>query len=258
MSVVKDYILGLYEKESRLDGRKFDEFRKVEVEYGISPKSAEGSARVRIGNTEVVAGVKMDVGQPYPDNPDEGTIVVNAELLPMSSPDFESGPPSVVAIELSRVVDRAIRESGCLDTKKLCIKKGEKVWTVFVDIYPINDDGNLFDAMSLAAMAAMKDAKFPEYDKKTEKVNYAKRTKTGLPLKGTPLECTVIKINGKLLLDPSVEEWKALDARLTVGFLDNGNICAMQKGGEKSLSVKEISKMVEIAGEQVKKLRKVL
>mgnify|MGYP000327262779 CR=1 FL=1 len=99
MSVVKDYILGLYEKESRLDGRKFDEFRKVEVEYGISPKSAEGSARVRIGNTEVVAGVKMDVGQPYPDNPDEalcfdmlspvGTEIIGGSVRSMDVEDMQ-------------------------------------------------------------------------------------------------------------------------------------------------------------------------
>tara|TARA_Y100000310_G_scaffold335338_2_gene417115 strand:- start:32348 stop:33118 length:771 start_codon:yes stop_codon:yes gene_type:complete len=256
---MKEHIKKLLDNDLREDGRKLLEYRKnIKVEYGISPKSAEGSAQVTIGDTVVVAGVKFGVGTPFPDTPDEGVMIVGAELIPFSSPDFESGPPSIVAIELSRVVDRAIRESGCLDTKKLCIKKGEVVWTVFVDMYPLNDDGNLFDAMSLAAIAAMKDAKFPDYDKKTGKVNYTKRTKTGLPLKGTPLECTVIKIKDKLLLDPSVEEWKALDARLTVGFLDNGNICAMQKGGEKSLSVKEISKMVEIAGEQVKKLRKVL
>src|SRR3989344_4561618 len=119
VNIVREHILELLGKDIRMDNRKFDEYRKVTVEYGISPKSAEGSARVKIGKTEVLAGVKMEVGEPYQDNPDQGTIIVNAELLPMSSPEFESGPPGISAIEMARIVDRAIRESKALDFKKL-------------------------------------------------------------------------------------------------------------------------------------------
>ena len=74
-------------KNIRFDGRKLDQCRPITVEYGIS-KNAEGSARVKIGNTEVLAGVKMSIESPYPDVPDQGNLMVNAELLPMSSPDF--------------------------------------------------------------------------------------------------------------------------------------------------------------------------
>src|SRR3989338_11595432 len=169
IDITKEHLIELFGKGFRLDGRKFDEYRKIEVEYGISSKSAEGSARVKIGKTEVVAGVKMGVGEPYPDNPSEGTIVVNMELLPLSSPEFESGPPRIESIELSRVVDRAIREGKALNFKKLCIREGELMWMVLIDIYPVNDDGNLFDAASLAALAALKDAKFPKLE--NDKVN---------------------------------------------------------------------------------------
>src|SRR3989338_5346357 len=161
--VVRDHIRSLAEKGAREDGRDFLEYRKpIKIEYGVSSKSAEGSARVTIGDTEVVAGVKLEVGEPFPDTPDEGVLMVGAELLPLSNPEFESGPPSIDSIELARIIDRGIRESKCIDFSKLCIKKGEKVWMVFIDIYPINDSGNLFDAASLAALAALKDAKFPE------------------------------------------------------------------------------------------------
>src|SRR3989338_11464449 len=104
MKIVKNHIYSLLEKGERLDGRKFDEFRNASVEYGISPKSAEGSARVRIGNTEVVAGIKFEVIKPYPDQPDKGTIMAGVELLPLSSPEFESGPPNIRAVELARAV----------------------------------------------------------------------------------------------------------------------------------------------------------
>ena len=134
-----DYIKSLVEKGKRIDGRNLDEFRKIIIETNIS-KNAAGSARCKIGQTEVIVGVKFDVGEPYPDSPDEGTIIVIAELIPVASPDFELGPPSPKATELARIVDRGIRESKCIDFKKLCIKEGEKIWMAFIDIYPLNDD----------------------------------------------------------------------------------------------------------------------
>ena len=92
-----DYIRTLVEKGKRIDGRKFDEFRKISVETGVS-KNASGSARCKIGDTEVVVGVKFDLGEPYSDSPDEGTIMVTAELIPLASPEFESGPPGVKSV----------------------------------------------------------------------------------------------------------------------------------------------------------------
>ncbi len=256
--VNKKYITTLIEKNIRADGRALNKYRNITIEYGISAKSAEGSARVTIGETIVVAGVKFEVGEPFSDKPDEGTIVVNAELLPLSSPEFESGPPDVGSIELARVVDRGIRESKTLDFKKLCVKKGEKVWLIFIDVYPINDAGNLFDAAALAAFAALKDARFPKYDEASDTVLYHERTDKGLHLKNPPIACTVTKINGKFIVDPSTEEESAMDARLTVASLEDGHICAMQKGGYKPLSADDIANMVELALEKAKELRKLL
>ncbi len=257
--VVRDHIRSLAENGAREDGRDFLECRKpIKIEYGVSPKSADGSARVTIGDTEVVAGVKLDVGEPFSDTPDEGVLMVGAELLPLSNPEFESGPPNINSIELARIIDRGIRESKCIDFSKLCIKKGEKVWMAYVDIYPINDSGNLFDAASLAAIAALKDAKFPEYDAKNDIVNYEKRTNKGLPLTKLPILVTVFKIRKRYLLDPTSNEVDSLDARLSVATIDNDVICAMQKGGDEALTLEDIDSMVDIATKHASNLRKLL
>lgn len=254
----KKYTQSLLQKGLREDGRKLDQYRDIKIEYGVSAKSAEGSARVKMGNTEVVAGIKMDVGDPFPDRPDEGTIIVNAELLPLSSPEFESGPPNVESIELSRVVDRGIRESKTIDFKKLCIKEGEKVWLIFIDIYPINDDGNLFDAAALAAFAALKDAKFPKYDEKTETIKYDEKTKKSVPLEHSPMACTVLKIGDKFIVDPTNREEEATDTRLTTVSLKDGTLCAMQKGGNTPFDIEDVTQMVELSLTKAKELRKVL
>src|SRR3989338_7278004 len=122
----KSHMLKYIGKGIRYDGRKQLDYRDIRVEYGIT-HSAEGSARIRIGETELLAGVKLAVEKPYPDTPDKGNLMVNVELRPMASPQFESGPPGDQAIELARVVDRGIRESEAIDVRKLVIKEGEAV-----------------------------------------------------------------------------------------------------------------------------------
>ena len=230
----------------RFDSRKPLEYRKISVENDTTI-NAEGSATVKIGDTEVIAGVKMEVGTPYPDKPDAGTIIVAAEFLPMSNPDFDPGPPGIAAVELSRVVDRAIRESNAIDFKKLCIKKGELCWLVLIDICIINDDGNLFDACSYSAIAALRNARFPKL--KDDKPDYKNLSKEKLKLESLPISITVYRFGNKFLIDPVIEEQEAADARLTVGSMDNGMLCSLQKGGESPLTVDEIDKMIEIGVE---------
>ena len=252
---LRGHIIRLFESNIRLDGRKFTDYRPIQVEVNVT-NTAEGSARVIIGKTDVIAGVKMEIMEPYPDTQDEGSIMVGAELLPLSSPEFELGPPGQEAIELARVVDRGIRESKSLDFKKLCIKEGEKVWMIVIDICTINDAGNLLDASSLAAIAALKSTVFPEY--KDDKIDYKKKTSKKLDLKDIPLSVTVIKIGDKFLVDPDSDEEKAIDARLTVASLSDGTLCAMQKGGDHPLTSEDIAKMIEIGIEKGKELRKLI
>ena len=249
---IQHIITGLNE-DVRLDGRKALEYRDIEVEYGIS-NSAEGSARVRIGETEVLAGVKMEIGTPFPDKPGEGTIIVGAELLPLSSPDFESGPPSIQAIELARVIDRGIRESEAIDFKELCITEGEKVWLIVIDICTLNDAGNLFDASALAVLAALKDAHFPGM-KESGAVDYKVRTDKKVNLKDEPLSITVMRIGDKYIVDPITQEELAADARMTVGVRKDGKLCSLQKGGNSPLSAEDIDNMMQIAVDKAEELR---
>jgi len=222
---------------------------------GISNK-AEGSAKVTWGETEVVVGVKMAVGTPYPDSPDQGVLITGAELSPMSDPEFLPGPPGPEAIELARVVDRGIRESKMMDTKKLCIREGELVWTIFLDIYPINNAGNLIDAASLAAVAALKSAVFPKLD--GDRILFGEFTKNKIPLNLIPITCTVVNVGGKAMVDPVLEEEKNFDARINVAVSEKGDVHAMQKAGMVGLEIDQIDEMIGLAVKKSAEIRKVL
>ena len=105
MSEIKrDHMLKLIEEGKRLDGRGVTDVREIKVVTNVI-ESADGSARVKMGKTEVIAGVKIIPGTPFPDTPDVGVLTTGAELIPMAHPTFESGPPGEDAIELARVVD---------------------------------------------------------------------------------------------------------------------------------------------------------
>jgi exosome complex component RRP42 len=253
--VSKEHILAALKKGVRLDGRAPDQFRPLTIKTGTI-ETAEGSAIVRCGDTEVIVGVKMAVGKPYSDRPNSGTLMVGAELLPMSNPLFEQGPPSTESIELARVIDKGIRESKSIDETALCITPGEQVWMVNVDLCPLNTDGNLIDVGALAAIAALKTTRLPKLENGT--VDYKTKTDARLPVEGTPIPVTIVKIGDVLLVDPTNEEFAVADARLTIITEEDGTICALQKGGDSALSLQEVSDMIDLATLKAKELRTVL
>ncbi len=248
-------IAELAKQGKRLDGRSLTEYRNPITFSTTISWTAEGSARVQIGKTVVLAGVKLSLDKPYNDTPEEGGIMVNAELVPLSSPDYEPGPPGIKAVELARVVDRGIREAKAVDLKKLCLIPGEKAWFVIIDLVTINDAGNLFDAAGLAALAALKSATFPVVDEATHTIQYKEKTETPLPIVKEPLPVTIYKINGSFLVDPTIEEEGAYDARLTITSDSYGMISALQKGGEAPLSIADIKAMIDLALEKATFLR---
>lgn len=234
----------------RFDNRDLLEHREIFIETGVS-KNAEGSARVRLGKTEVVAGIKLDVSEPYADSEGSGNLITTVELLPLASPKFEPGPPKIEAVEIARVVDRGLRESGFIDFEKLCIKKGEKVWSIYVDIYAMNDDGNLLDAAALASVAALKNARLPKYNEKEERVIFGEWTEEKLPLtEALPMTMTFHKIGKNILLDPVSEEEESSEARLTLALSKRGKeiaVNAIQKGNETPLSKDEVFRIIDHA-----------
>jgi len=247
-TINKKRITELLKEGKRLDGRKPFENREIVIETGVSNK-AEGSARVRIGKTEVIVGVKMATQEPYTDHADEGTMMVGMEFNPSAGERYEPGPPKINAIEVARVVDRGIRESGFIDWKKLCIKEGEKVWSILIDIYCINDDGNVLDACAIGAVSALKMTKFPVYNEKEDKISYGEWSDKGLPLTdNTPLMMTFYKVGDSLIFDPNRDEEDAAGARLTLGISQPKKdkiINSMQKGEIMAITTDDLNKIIE-------------
>lgn len=248
--LMKKTLSELMKKGKRIDKRKLDEFRNINIKLNIS-KNAEGSALVELGKTKVVAGVKINLLEPFPDTPEEGVLIVNAEFLPLAYGEFEPGPPGVEAIEMARVIDRGIRESGFIDFKKLCLEKGKKVYGIFIDIYVLNHDGNLIDAGFLASIYALINAKLPKIEKIGDdyKIVYKEWTNRGLPLNELPFMCTVYKLGDSLFIDASLTEEKAIDAKISVSYTlkPKPQIHAIQKFGNGTFTLEELEKVLDLS-----------
>ncbi|MEM2875338.1 MAG: exosome complex protein Rrp42 [Candidatus Bathyarchaeia archaeon] len=253
-NVERKQMLNLLSTGKRIDGRDFYTYREIKIETGIVDH-AEGSARVHLGDTDVLVGVKIDVGEPFPDIPNEGVLTVNAELVPLASPAFEPGPPDENSIELARVVDRGIRESRAIEVEKLCIIPGKKVFVVFVDIYVLNHGGNLIDASALASLAALLNTKMHNYELVEGEIKMLAEYQP-LPLRNYPIAITFGKVSNYLILDPSFEEEQIMETRLTITMDKDRRICAVQKGVGGSFTFQQVMDMIKVASEKSEELRK--
>ncbi|MCX6770100.1 MAG: exosome complex protein Rrp42 [Candidatus Micrarchaeota archaeon] len=250
--IKRDALGVLLQAGKRADRREMYEYRKTTVQKGIL-QNAEGSALVSIGKSQVMAGVKFDIATPFADRPTEGVFSTSADLLPLASHLFETGPPSAEAIELARVVDRGIRSSNTMDLNSFFIEEG-KVLAVYLDLYILDHDGNLIDCSALAGMSALLSARMP----KIENGKIIRGEYTGnLPLKEKVVTCTFGKLADKIFLDPSLDEEKGMDCRLTLATTPD-RLCAAQKGGWGTFSEKDILDLFDISLEKGKDLRALL
>ncbi len=239
-----DYIKELLNKSMRLDSRDLFDFRPINIQLNLL-KNSEGSAQVDLGDTRVLCGIKLQVEDTLDDTPNQGNLIVSAELLALASQDFESGPPTAEAIELSRVVDRGIRAAECINLTDLFIEE-KKAWTIFVDLYVLNYSGNLFDASYIAAMSALLNTWVPKYE--DGKAVMEERVKK-LKIDNIVTSTTFAKIHNKIILDPDENEEHVADARLTIA-VDQDKIRAMQKGLSGAFTLNEIKELTEISFEK--------
>lgn len=246
--IEKNHVLDTIQEGKRIDNREFTEIRDIKIQEDYVGK-AEGSARVQLGETDLVVGVKFEPGDPFEDKPDEGVLITNAELNAMASPEFEPGPPGEEATEVSRVVDRGLREAEAIDLSSLCIEEGEKVWMAFVDIHILDQGGNLIDASAIGAISALMTAELPyeRYELDPEE--------TSIDLQTVPVSVTAQKIGGELVYDPTYIEEEIGSTRLTVITSSKENVVGMQKGKTGDWSQEEIFEVVNTGIKKGKEIR---
>ena len=93
----------------RLDGRGFDETRKITAKAGVI-KKADGSAVFKIGNTTAYAAVygPRELNPKHMQDPKKGVLRCNYNMLPFSGTDRIKPGPSRRSKEISMVTQKAL------------------------------------------------------------------------------------------------------------------------------------------------------
>ena len=242
-----EQLLKSIKRGERLDGRGLLDYRPITVILNPINK-AEGSALVKLGRTQVITGVKAELGSPFKDAPDEGVLQVNVEFVPLASPSFEPGPPNEHAIEVARIIDRSLREPRIIKLDELIVEPGKTVWTIYNDIYLIDYDGNIVDASMLASILALVNTRLPVLIETEEGYQLDKsRKETPLPISMLAVTVTMGIIGDTIIVDPTLDEETISDAILTIAIDENERICGIQKSGEKGISKSILNKAINIA-----------
>ncbi|KAL6046750.1 Exosome complex component RRP42, partial [Balamuthia mandrillaris] len=114
----------------RSDGRGRLDYRHFTLETGVISQT-NGSALLKLDTTDVLVGVKVDLGEPKPEAPDQGILRFSVECSPSISPEFEGRGGDELNVELASILARA--NHNALDLKSLCVIPGKLCWTLYVD-----------------------------------------------------------------------------------------------------------------------------
>lgn len=161
------FILETLRQNYRLDGRSFDQFRDVKIEFG----EEYGDVMVEMGKTKVHCKISSSITEPYEDRPFEGLFFISTESTPMAGPQFENGNNTGEdEVLISRIIEKAVRRSGALDIEGLCIVAGSKCWAIRANVHFLDCDGGFVDASCIAVMAGLIHYKKPDITVHGEKI----------------------------------------------------------------------------------------
>ncbi|XP_008647516.1 exosome complex exonuclease RRP43 isoform X1 [Zea mays] len=272
----------------RIDARRLREARPTTVALG-AVSSAHGSALARLGDTAMLASVKLEVMSPPAEHPDEGSVAVEFHMPPICSPLVRPGRPTDVAPVISKALEDVLTSSGMLNLKDLCLITGKASWLAYLDIYCLNADGSLFDAALISAVAAfthlfrlvvklsallcspLQIMEIPlvsvgddgrlftvggnDGKNKFELVNREKRK---LTLGAIPLSLTCALHKDEILADPTSEEESIIETYVTVVVDSSDRLVSLQKLGGAVTCMATIKECISLAKERRRSLREIL
>ncbi|CAM6087804.1 unnamed protein product [Calypogeia fissa] len=283
------YIERYLDASVRPDGRPLGRARPTEISLGQVP-TTDGSALVKLGNTTMLAGVKLEVFVPGTETPDEGRIAVDFQMPPICSPHIRPGRPVEAVSVINEQLSNALASSEFVNLRELSITNGKAAWLACLDIYCLDSDGSLVDAALLACVAAFADLQIPAVsindDGKVQRVSgntdqaidvdesgldkvgmekgssqdqMTLKAKRRLKLGAVPVALTCLLHTKYLLADPTAEEEAVLHTIFTVVVEATGKLVSMYKpGGSTLATTSTVQDCIALAHLRVKEVQQLL
>ncbi|RMZ74798.1 hypothetical protein DV737_g5721, partial [Chaetothyriales sp. CBS 132003] len=246
-NIERSFILEALQEGIRVDGRLYDQFRPIQLEFG----DRYGSATVRLGKTRVHVQISAEVSKPLEERKFDGIFNIVTELGPIASPAFEVGRQTEQEVILSRILEKAIRRSRAIDTESLCIVTGAKCWTIRADVHVLDADGGLVDASCIAVLAALRHFRRPDVWVNGEDVTIytmAERVPVALSMMHYPV-CSTFSFfdNGRIVvLDANHSEEQVSEAEMVLTANDF-ELCQVAKLGGTAVDPLVLLKCTSVA-----------
>ncbi|KAI8914597.1 ribosomal protein S5 domain 2-type protein [Gorgonomyces haynaldii] len=243
----------------RTDGRLLNDMRPVKISLGPNP----GQAQVLLGSTRVSATVNCEITRPNPSNPTEGSILFRTAVSPMASQYADGDWTDTDVVNLSRLLEKALKKARAVDTEGLCIIAGEKVWIIRVEILVLDNQGNMVDCAGLAAMAALMHFKRPDVTVDgNDVILHPANEKELIPLSvhHIPIFTTFEFFdNGERhVVDPNLLEEQVGAGQLTLVMNMHREVCTLKKDGGHAIPVEKLMQCIQIASAKVDELTLIL
>jgi exosome complex RNA-binding protein Rrp42 (RNase PH superfamily) len=210
----------------------------------------------------VMASISASLEAPYADRHSEGSITFDVLHTAMAGfgPDFARKNEDTT--ELSRLVERGLRESRAIDLEALCVQPGRKVWHLQVDVRILDNCGNATDAVGLAALGALCAFRRPnvtvDADAPGGIIIHSRADKEPLPLTlhhlPLPVTFAFFEAGDIIALDPMIKEEAAASGSFTVTVNPQGELCAAQKAHGIGILPAQVMQCTRIAATKVKDL----
>ncbi len=221
---------------ARADGRSAGRLRPVTIRRGVA-RLAEGSAWIRLGNTQVLCAVTVEEKLPpwmrsKGAHGGGGWVTAEYAMLPRSVPErAPRGKTSGRSYEIQRLIGRCLR--AAVDRRAL----GER--TVIVDCDVLEADGGTRVAAITASWVALQDC-------------FA-RMRAERRLAADPIRCQIAAVSvglvdGEGLLDLCHEEDSRAQVDLNIVGTSDGRLVEIQGAAEGDpFEEKEIARLIRIA-----------
>jgi len=247
-------------KNIRTDGRGSMDMRPFVLETGILSQT-NGSARVKLAETDILVGIKLETGDPSPPRPDEGRIQFSIER---ASIEFEPFASDNLSVELSSFMQEILKKA--LDLRNLSIIHGKLCWIVYVDVMILGYGGNLYGAISIATRAALFNTLIPKVDINVDaeefEVSEDPESFSRFNIEKIPVCITFNKIGEGHVVDATIEEEICMTVQLITAVDQHGNLCAIQKVGRGGIHPSSLNEMIlsaqKIGRQVIEKLNETL
>lgn len=228
---------------SRIDGRKNDELRPIEIIPNIN-KFAEGSCLIRCGNTHVLCTASVEDKPPRHVPEGEGWVTAEYSMLPRANRERSRRDISKLKLngrsaEIQRLIGRSLR--SVVDRKKL------GPWNITIDCDVLQGDGGTrtasvtggFVALSYALHKLVSEGVLPE-----------------MPLKTCVAAVSAGIVDDQPMLDLCYEEDSSAQVDLNCVMTGEGELVELQGTGEgRAFTIEEQRVLVDLCAKGIREVQ---